>query len=97
MLPALHNGVDTVEIRAKPFGAERIMPDYKSYIICTYLRSGGSLLYNLLAVNRQIITHFGLDHDAASGVSPSVAKLAEKTSHDWANRFGSEVSIVDGP
>ncbi len=42
----------------------------------------------------QILDHLGLDIEAASGVEPGVAKLADETSQDWVARFRSEYSIA---
>jgi LPS sulfotransferase NodH len=38
-------------------------------------------------VLRTLLGHLGLDRDAANGVRPEVAKLADGTSREWAARF----------
>ncbi len=47
-----------------------------------------------MATLRRVLDHLGLDHKAASGVKPDVAKLADSTSHDWAARFRSEHNVA---
>ena len=44
-----------------------------------------------LAALRQVLDRLGLDPAAASGVTPGVAKLADKTSREWAARFRAEL------
>ena len=44
-----------------------------------------------------VLDHLGLDGDAARGVAPGVAKLADATSRDWAARFRSEQSLGSRP
>lgn len=43
---------------------------------------------------RGVLDHLGVDRQAASGVKPDVAKLADDTSHDWAARFRSEHNVA---
>ncbi len=42
----------------------------------------------------QVLDHLGLDCEAAGGVEPGVAKLADKTSQVWVARFRSEHRIA---
>ncbi|MEO1249952.1 MAG: Stf0 family sulfotransferase [Pseudomonadota bacterium] len=46
------------------------------------------------ATLRRILEKLGLNGEAATGVEPGVAKLADKTSNDWARRFRSELSAA---
>lgn len=40
---------------------------------------------------RRLLDRLGLDREAATGVEPGVAKLADRTSRDWVARFRSEL------
>lgn len=39
---------------------------------------------------RDVLVHLGLDPDAANGIEPGVAKLADATSRDWVARYRTE-------
>ncbi|MDK1388539.1 Stf0 family sulfotransferase [Sinorhizobium sp. 8-89] len=43
---------------------------------------------------REILARLGLHRDAATGVAPGVAKLADETNQDWVSRFRLEHDIV---
>jgi LPS sulfotransferase NodH len=42
---------------------------------------------------RGMLNHLGLDREAADGIEPTVAKLADDTNRDWAARFRSEQEL----
>lgn len=43
-----------------------------------------------VGVLRRILDHLGLDREAANGIEPSIAKLADDINQDWVARFRSE-------
>lgn len=43
---------------------------------------------------RQVLDRLGLDRATATGLAPSVKKLADGTNQDWATRFRSELGIA---
>ena len=67
------------------FAAEEIAP-----FRITYDRLSGNPLDTL----RNVLDYLGLERQAANGVTPEVAKLADATSHDWAARFRSEQNVA---
>ena len=64
------------------FAAEKIDPFRITY---------ESLAKDPIETLYQVLDRLGLDREAASGVTPGVAKLADKTSQAWAARFRSEL------
>jgi trehalose 2-sulfotransferase len=49
-----------------------------------------ALAQDPLAVLRRVLEHIGLEPSAAEGCTPGVAKLADATSLDWAERYRAE-------
>ena len=47
-----------------------------------------------IKILQQVLDHLGLDRETATGVAPSVAKLADGTSQDWVARFRSELDTA---
>lgn len=43
---------------------------------------------------RKVLDHLGLDREYANGVDPDVAKLADNSSRQWADRFRKEHSLL---
>ncbi|WP_375552100.1 Stf0 family sulfotransferase [Rhodophyticola porphyridii] len=43
---------------------------------------------------RGLLAELGLNREAAAGVTPTVAKLADRTNHDWATRFRADLRLA---
>ena len=46
------------------------------------------------AILKQILAFLGLDAEAANGVEPGIARLADATSLDWVSRFKAQASFL---
>ena len=57
-----------------------------------------AITYEALAADplealRVVLHHLGLGREAASGIAPGVAKLADDTNRDWVTRFRAEAGL----
>ena len=88
---------DASEIRARFEEATTYDRDWEHWFVTEKIAplriTYESLASDPMGTLRRILDDLGLDREAAAGVKPGVAKLADETSRDWVARFRSELDV----